>query len=179
MAIITRIIDKISNFFGYLSGAAMVLGAAFILAEIVARSVFGATLYITYEYTGYLMVATTLFGLAYTLKEKGHIRLSLIHGVVKSDKGRTILDIFAFISGIIIFSIITYATLELFMNTYASGTRSMQISRTYLAIPQFMLPLGSFVMTLQFISELLKAITKLKTGDFGSESDVESEALGR
>lgn len=179
MTAIIRIIDKISDFFGYIAGIAMVLGAVFTLAEIVARSIFGATLYITYEYTGYFMVATTLFGLAYTLKEKGHIRLSLIHSVVKSGKGRTVLDIFAFICGIIMFSILTYATFELFMNTYNSGTRSMQISRTYLAIPQFMLPLGSLMMTLQFISELLKAIMRFKTGDFDVETDAETEALGR
>lgn len=176
---VIRIVDKISDFFGLISGIAIVLGAAFILAEILARSLFNSTLYITYEYTGYLMVATTLFGLAYTLKEKGHIRLSLIHSVVKTPKGRTILDIFAFICGFIIFAIITYATFEFFWNTYTSGTRSMQISRTYLAIPQFLLPLGSFLMTLQFVSEFLKAIKKLKKGELEVESDVESEALGR
>lgn len=41
-----------------------------ICAEIVLRSVFDRTLYITDEYSGYLMCGLTFCALAYTLREK-------------------------------------------------------------------------------------------------------------
>ena len=179
MSIIIRIIDKISDVFGIVAGLTMIMGVGLILTEILVRSFFGGSIYITHEYTGYFMVAITLFGLAYTLKEKGHIRLTLLHKVVKPGKGRTILDIYAFICGFIIFAIITYATLAFFLDTYAKGTRSMQITKTYLAIPQFIMPLGSFILSLQFIAEILKSIIKLRTGEFDEDEDAESESLGR
>jgi|SRR5699024_1520337 len=179
MAAIVRIIDKISNAFGLIAGITMILGVVLVLTEVVVRSIFDSTIYITQEYTAYFMVAITFFGLAYTLKEKGHIRLTFLHKIVKPGKGRTILDIYAFICGFVIFAIITYATFDFFLSTYAAGTRSMQITKTYLAIPQFAMPLGSFIITLQFIAEILKSIIKLQTGDYDDDEDAESEALGR
>ncbi len=179
MTVIIRIIDKISNIFGVIAGLTMILGVVLVLTEVVVRSLFDSTIYITQEYTGYFMVAITLLGLAYTLKEKGHIRLTFLHKVVKPGKARTILDIYAFVCGLVIFSIITYATFNFFLGTYASGTRSMQITKTYLAIPQFAMPLGSFIISLQFIAEILKSLVKFQTGNFDEDDDAESEALGR
>lgn len=179
MTAIVRIIDKVSNAFGLIAGITMILGVVLVLTEVFVRSVFDSTIYITQEYTAYFMVAITFFGLAYTLKEKGHIRLTFLHKIVKPGKGRTILDIYAFICGFVIFAIITYATFDFFLSTYATGTRSMQITKTYLAIPQFAMPLGSFIITLQFIAEILKSIIKLQTDDYNDDEDAESEALGR
>lgn len=179
MNVVIRFIDRISNAFGLIAGFAMVIGVILVLTEVLVRSLFNGTIYITQEYTGYLMVAITLFGLAYTLKEKGHIRLTFLHKVAKPGKIRAILDIYAFLCGLVIFSVITYATFDFFMGTYEAGTRSMQITKTYLAIPQFAMPLGAFIISLQFVSEILKSIVQLKTGEFDEDEDPESEALGR
>jgi TRAP-type C4-dicarboxylate transport system permease small subunit len=54
----------------------------------------------------------------------------------------------------------------------------MQISGTPLAIPQFFLPAGSFIMMVQFIAEFFKSLRLLKEGDYKSVPE-ESEALGR
>lgn len=179
MTAIIRVIDKVSSAFGIIAGFTMIFAVILILTEVIVRTVFNSTIYITQEYTGYFMVAITLFGLAYTLKEKGHIRLTFLHKIIKPGRGRTILDIYAFICGLIIFIILTYATTNFFLSTYQSGTTSMHITKTHLAIPQFALPLGTFIMTLQFLSEILKSIIKLQTGEFDEEEDPETEALGR
>ncbi|HLQ72750.1 MAG TPA: TRAP transporter small permease [Bacillota bacterium] len=180
MQLVIKAIDKTTTFFGMLSGIAMVLGTLLVIAEIVARSVFSSTLYITQEYSGYLMVAITMFGIAYTLKENGHIRLTFLNKVFKGGKSKAFIDMYAFLCGFIIFAIITYATFKFFNGTFQAGTRSMQITKTYLAIPQFMLPFGSLLMTLQFLSEFLKTILKIKNKDYDDEEDEDSvELLGR
>ena len=176
-----RIIDKLSGLFGIMAGFLMLIGVMLTLTEVVMRSIFNSTIYITQEYSGYFMAAITFFGLAYTLKEKGHIRLTFMHRIIKPGKGRVILDMYTFILGLLIFAVVTYATFNFFLGSLKSGTQSLQITKTYLAIPQAVMPLGSLLITLQFLSEILKSIVRLQTGDFTEldEDQVEAEVLGR
>jgi TRAP-type C4-dicarboxylate transport system permease small subunit len=175
---VSKAIDKLSQLFGIISGVIMLCGVILVIAEILARTLFDSTLYITEEYTAYFMVAITFLGLAYTLKEKGHIRMVFLHNIVKGGKARAYLDLYSFVVGLIIFFIITVVSTEFFWDSIVSGSRSMQISKTYLAIPQFAMPLGSLLITLQFASELIKTVLKLRTGEFG-DGEVESKELGR
>lgn len=172
-----RLIDRISQFFGRIAGIMMLVGVTMVLTEVVLRTLFDKTLYITEEYTGYLMVGVTFLGLAYTLKEKGHIRMVFLHKLVKG-KARAFLDIYSFIIGFAVFSVITKSTFSFFWDSVVYQSRSMQISETYLAIPQSMIPLGSFIITLQFAAELMRAIIKFRSGVM-EDDEVESEALGR
>ncbi|MDW7675308.1 MAG: TRAP transporter small permease, partial [Bacillota bacterium] len=149
---------------GRIAGIGMLFGVSLVLAEVIARSVFDETLYITQEYTAYLMVAITFLGLAYALKEGTHIRMAFLHKILK---GRSIifLDIYALTIGLVIFILITVSTANFFWDSVISQSRSMHVSKTYLAIPQFFMPLGSFVMVLQFTAEILRSILKLRTGE--------------
>lgn len=173
-----RVIDRISHYFGILAGIFILLGVVLVVAEIVLRNIFNSTLYITQEYTAYFMVAITFFGLAFTLKEKGHIRLEFLQKLAKAGKARGLLEIYAFTIGFVLFAVITYTTAGFFWDSVVQGTRSMQLSKTYLAIPRAAMPLGSLVVTLQFAAEIARTIIKIRTGvikeDVGS-----SEALGR
>jgi TRAP-type C4-dicarboxylate transport system permease small subunit len=175
---VAQVIDQLSAFFGRMSGILMIFGVVLIIAEIVVRVVFGSTLYITEEYTAYLMVSVTFLGLAYTLKEKGHIRMVFLHKLIKGGKGRTFLDLYSFLVGFIVFVLITFTTFNYFWDSVISGTRSMQISKTYLAIPQFAMPLGSLLITLQFASEFIKSVIRLRGGEMDIE-EAESQTLGR
>lgn len=178
MNYIIRMIDRLTGAFGIIAGLFMVLSVVLVMIEIVMRSVFNSTIYITQEYSGYFMVAITFFGLAYTLKEKGHIRLTFLHRFVKVGIGRAILEIIVSFIGLIIFIIILKATWDLFISSFENGSRSMQLTKTYLAIPQFAMPLGSLLICLQFVSEICKQILKIKTGEY-AEDDDGNEALGR
>ncbi|AOV07387.1 TRAP transporter small permease subunit [Sporosarcina ureilytica] len=174
-----RTIDATSQFFGILAGIFIMAGVVLVVAELVVRNIFNGTLYITQEYTAYFMVATTFFGLAYTLKESGHIRLEFLYRVVQSGKSRALLEIYALLVGLILFIIITYTTTDFFLDAVASDKRSMQISKTMLAIPQFAMPLGSLLISLQFTAEIAKCILQIKTNDYGKMQEEEIDILGR
>lgn len=172
-----RLCDRLSAVFGVIAGGMMLLGLLLILTEIVIRTLFSMTLYITEEYTGYLMVGITFLALAYTLRERGHIRMVFLHKVLKG-KARIFLDIYSFAVGLVFSAILTFTTYNLFWDSVVSQTRSMQISETYLAIPQSFMPLGCLVLTIQFAAELGRSIIKLRRGEV-AEGDIESGALGR
>lgn len=155
-------INRLSDFGGYLSGAMMVVGLSLVIIEILVRGLFVKTLYITEEYTGYLMAGLTYFALGYTLKEDGHIRMTfLLH--VLSKRNCILLEIVCFTIGLLFSTLLTYLTFGLFWDSVLSGTRAMSISETPLAVPQALLPVGSLIMTLQFVSELAKRFNSLKS----------------
>lgn len=172
-----KLVDRINQGTGIITGFMMILATVMVLLEIITRTVFSKTLYITEEYTGYLMVGITFVGLAFTLKEKGHIRMTFLQTVLKG-KARMYLEMYALTVGLLFFIVITYTTAGFFWDSVVSQTRSMQISSTYIAIPQFFMPLGSFLMTMQLIAELMRSIVNVKSGQIDTE-DKDAMALGR
>lgn len=171
----TKIIDRISDFFGFAAGVMILFGFVIVLIEIVLRTFFTKTLYITNEYSAYMTAGITFFGLAYTLKEGGHIRMTFLHSMLKG-KSVIILDIIVFIIGVLFFSMITFITARFAIGSYLIGSHSMQITRTLLWIPQSLLPIGSGVMVLQLIGGILKSITDLKTGNW-KKREVETRTV--
>ncbi len=147
--------DKLSDFGGSLSGIMMFIGLVLVVLEILVRGFFSGTLYITEEYTGYLMAGLTYVALGYTLKEKGHIRMTFLLTYL-SERKRLVLEMVCFAIGFAFSVGLTYVTFIFFLDSLISGSRSMQVSGTPLAIPQFFLPFGAFIMTFQFLAEFLK-----------------------
>lgn len=172
-----RLMDKLSDLGGILSGIMICAGVLLVTAEIVMRSVFSQTLYITEEYSGYLMAALTFLALGYTLRHRAHIRMTFLQHAI-SEKRRLQLDMVCFVFGFVFCALLTWVTFLFFWDSVVSETKSMQISETPLAIPQFFLPAGSFMMMVQFIAEFFKSLRLLKEGDYKSVPE-ESEALGR
>ena len=173
-----RVIDNISGICGGLAGFMLCAGLALTAIEIVLRGAMNSTLFITDEYSGYLMCGMTFCGLSYTLREKGHIRMTFIHKVVSS-KGREYLDLVCYGVGALFCAGITCFTWALFWDSVATGSQSMQISETYLAIPQFFMPFGALIMTLQFLAEFLKTILVIKDDTAGLTIHEEITDLGR
>lgn len=173
-----RTIDGLSGLMGGLAGIMLCIGLVLTCGEILLRTAFDRTLYITDEYSGYLMCGLTFCALSYTLKEKGHIRMTLIHGLIK-DRKRDYLDTICFLVGGIFSAFLTLYTWDLFRDSVATGSQSMQISATYLAIPQFFMPFGAGVLTLQFFSEFLKSLLILRGDTAGLVLREEIKDLGR
>ena len=172
-----RFCDRLSHLTGVISGIIMILSTVLVLAEIIVRTAFDKTLYITEEYSGYLMAIMTFMSLAYTLRDKSHIRMMFMHTLAKG-KGKVYVDILAFSIGFLFCLLLTYTTADFFWDSIATQSRSMQISQTYLAIPQFFMPLGLLILTLQFAGEVVRSALILKSGNF-EQIEAESSTLGR
>ena len=69
-------------------------------------------------------------------------------------------------------------TWEFFWDSVVSESQSMQISETYLAIPQAFLPVGSLLLTLQFAAEFLKGFALLRRDTEGLRILEEADDLG-
>ena len=171
-------IDRLSGIGGWSAGILMTISLLLALSEISIRTFFGGTLYIADEYSGYLMAALTLCGLAYTLRERGHIRMMFLVHVLKGKK-KTIYNMICLAVGFIFCIGMACFTGEFFWDSVVSESQSMQLSETYLAIPQVFLPLGSILLALQFLAEFLKGIAVLRKDTEGLNIFEEVDELGR
>ena len=149
-----------------------------VAAEIVYRSGFSKTLYITDEYCGYMMTMVTFCGLAYTLRERGHIRIMILPHFIKGRRG-VIFNMICFVAGFVFCMAFTWFTFVFFWDSVVNGSRSMHVSETYLAIPQFFMPFGALLMTIQFLAEFLKAAATLRGDTEGLRILEETDDLGR
>jgi TRAP-type C4-dicarboxylate transport system permease small subunit len=171
-------IDRLSGFGGWAAGSMMSVALLIVVAEIVTRSVFGKTLYISDEYSGYLMAMLTFFGLAYTLRERGHIRMMFLLHVLKGRR-KVIYNMACMAVGFLFCLGLIWFTGEFFWDSLVNQSQSMQITETYLAIPQAFLPVGSFFLLLQFVAEFLKGLAILRQDAAGLRILEESDELGR
>lgn len=175
---VIRFIDALSGLGGWTAAVMTVAALLLTVTEIVYRSVFSRTIYVSDEYTGYLMAMLTFCGLAYTLRERGHIRMMLLPHHLKGNK-RTVFNMVCHIVGLLFGIALTYYTFDFFWDSYVNQSRSMQVSETYLAIPQVFMPFGSALLTLQFLGEFLKGIAVLRGDTAGLRIMEEADDLGR
>jgi len=84
-----------------------------------------------------------------------------------------------FVVGFLFCAALTAFTGEFFWDSVVNETQSMQISETYLAIPQAFLPIGALLMTLQFAAEFLKGLAVLRGDTEGLRILEETDDLGR
>jgi TRAP-type C4-dicarboxylate transport system permease small subunit len=152
-----RAIEKLNGLLGFLAGVCIACGAVLIVVEIAFRIALGKSMQVTDEYTGYLMALSSFMGLGYVEMKGGHIRMDLID-MLKSRCPKLIraLRIFSYVIAILFAAYITVVCWRLFRRSFVSGERSMQISQTALALPQFFLPLGAAALLLQYLCNLYK-----------------------
>lgn len=146
-----KICRRVNLVAGYLSGLCVCAATLLILTEIIVRSTTSYTLYISDEYTGYLMAAASMLGLGFVEREHGHIRMDLID-LLKEKFPRFLraLKCLAYCASILVALYLCYVTFEVFSKSFVNGTRSMQISATRLWIPQIFLPLGAVFLAVQY-----------------------------
>ncbi|MCU0584578.1 MAG: TRAP transporter small permease, partial [Desulfobacterales bacterium] len=173
-----RAVHAFSGFGGWLAVIMICLALGLALAEILARSLLNRTLYITEEYSGYLMCTLTFSSLAYTLRERGHIRMVFVLRAL-SDQGRHFLNLACHTVGLLFGLGFTYFCSLFFWDSVVSGSQSMQVSETYLAIPQVFMPLGALMLTLQFLGEVMKDILLIRGDTAGLTLAQEADDLGR
>jgi TRAP-type C4-dicarboxylate transport system permease small subunit len=73
----------------------------------------------------------------------------------------------------------TWFTFDFFWDSVENESTSMHVSETYLAIPQFFMPFGALLMTMQFLAEFLKAVAILREDTEGLRILEETDELGR
>ncbi|PVU72069.1 TRAP transporter small permease [Acidilobus sp. SCGC AC-742_E15] len=154
---IIKLADKLSNISAYLSGILMVLIVILITFEIFLRAFFNTSTLIADEYSAYFFVGVVMLGLAYTLKENSHIRITLISSRLNK-KINKYLDLSVTLIAVLICSFLLYHSILMAYDTYSLEMTADTIAETPLYLPQLFLPIGFFVFDLQLISYFIRRL---------------------
>lgn len=139
----------------------MVFGQTY---EVILRYVFGKSTGIMDEIVSQGLVGIIVTGIGYTMKEDGHVRITIL-----TDRVPSFLRQFLFLAGMILGLVVCLlAAYFLFfeaLDSYRNQVRSLSPLNTLLYIPQTALGFGFFVLAweqLKEIKESFQQITKKK-----------------
>jgi TRAP-type transport system small permease protein len=163
------IIEKITKVGGLISAACIVAMVLLILVETLLRLFLERSLFIAEEFSAYLMANFVMLGLAYTLREGGHIRVNILLSRLKG-VGRTACELMGCLVGCAVFVLLTWELWSIMFDNFVTNQRSMNITQTPIFLPQIGLVVGSALMVMQMAAEALKRILKLSDVSAGNES---------
>lgn len=149
------LIEWLSTGGAFLSAIFMVLIVVLIAVEIVLRSVFNVSTLISDEYSAYFFVGVVLLGLAYTFKEEGHIKITLVTSVL-GRRGQAVLDILSTVMAVAVTTFALYYASVMVYDSWSLGMRADSISETPIYLSQLAIPVGLFMFDLQLVARLLK-----------------------
>ena len=155
-------VENITDWIARISAVMLGLMTILILVEIALWNVFQKTTLIADEYSAYGLAAIIFLGSGYCLKEKGHIRITLLHGFLP-DKISQILTV---ISSGVATGFMAYLWWYLFLmvkSTHRYGSTSGTLTDTPLWIPQSIMLIGATSFLLQLAATTFKTFQVIGT----------------
>lgn len=159
-------LDAISTWSGKTVAWLIVPMVLSLVYEVVARYGFNSPTEWAYDITYMLYGALFMVGAAYTLQQQGHIRTDLFYGAW-SPRRQGLVDavcyILFFFPGMIAFLVVGW---DFFATSFAQNERVVVSSWMPVIYPlKFVIPLATALLLLQGLSELIKSLRAVVTGE--------------
>jgi TRAP-type C4-dicarboxylate transport system permease small subunit len=148
-----RCLDALYDGAAALAAVFMVLLLVMVLLSIVGRQLH-FNLPGVDAYAGYMMAATGFLALAHTLKKDEHIRVTLLIGALKGHWKRGF-EIWALFAATLLALLAAFYSSKLAWQSYAFHDISTSNDATPLWLPQLTMALGTVVLAIAFIDELV------------------------
>lgn len=155
-----RTVAALSTLAGWCSAAMIVAAVAITCQMIFIRFILnGSTVWQT-EAVIYLAIASTLIGLPFVQRLRGHVNVDLVP-LSLSPKGRYVMAIFTLSLSIVMVGVILFYSYEHWHLTYKKGWKSDTVWGVRLWIPYLALPVGFGLFLLQLIADLVAIVLKI------------------
>lgn len=161
MRALLRLIERLSGASGEATAWLVVPLIAATAYDVVARYAFNAPTQWAYE-VGYMMMGThALLGMAYTLRERGHIRIEAFTEKL-SPTSKAIVDLAGYLIVLPCLCWVTWSLWDYWMSAFRSGELSGQSAWNPVIWPFRLIFFIAFVLLcLQILAEMIKAILYL------------------
>jgi len=151
-----RTLDRLYDAAAALAAVAMVLLLVMVLLSIVSRQV-GFNVPGIDAYAGYMMAAAGFLALAHTLKRGEHSRVTLLLGALHGTK-RHALEIWALAAAALLAALFALYSCKLAWQSHAFNDVSTSNDATPLWLPQLAMAIGTIVLAIAFVDELVLEI---------------------
>ena len=162
-------IEKLYKASGYLSGFCIITIVLIILAQIIGR-LLGFIVPSAEDFSGYALAASTFFGLAYTFRQGGHIRVTLLIQHLP-EKLRYFQELFILVGALLLMVFLTYSCAYMVWESYDFE----EVSYGYIAIPLWIPQLPMAIGALAFTLAIFHSLVELLTGKTLSYREHENE----
>ncbi len=160
----TRLIENLSDWIARISAVMLGLMTILILVEIFLWNIFTKTTLIADEYCAYGLAAIIFLGAGYCLKERGHIRITLVLGFLPEKLSRII----TFAATGVTTAFMGYLWWYLFKMVGATvryNSTSGTLTNTPLWIPQTLMLIGAACFLIQLFATTIKTYQAIGTGE--------------
>jgi TRAP-type C4-dicarboxylate transport system permease small subunit len=154
-----RFVHSLSRLCGTVATLLLISAIMAIIHMVVQRYIFNLTTSWQTEYVIYALAGATFIGSPFVLLEKGHVNVELLPYYL-GPKGKLILAIICSVLSlmfcIVIFILSCEVWLDAYVNNHTTGTLwNAALWKLYIS-----LPIGFFVMILQYVADIVSLITK-------------------
>lgn len=157
-----KAVAMLSTVCGWVSAAMVVAAVAITCQMIFIRFVLnGSTIWQT-EAVIYLVIASTLIGLPYVQRLRGHVNVDLVPLALKG-RARAALALVVLVASIAVVALMFWYGLEFWLFAYERGWKSDTVWGVRLWIPYLALPAGFALLLLQLVADLVAVVLKVDT----------------
>lgn len=156
-----KLIDRLAIYSGYIAGIAVLLICLLVLAEVGSRTLFNRSTLIADEICGYLNVVVVFFGLVFTLKNEGFIRVEALYRRFRGRVKRTA-DLYNLAASLIYFIVLLAYMTKYVWYSYINNMISENYLEVPLYIPEIVILIGLVLAILYLISSIILLIREEK-----------------
>ena len=164
MNTLVRLIENLSNWVARISAVMLGLMTLLILAEIFLWNTFKKTTLIADEYCAYGLAAIIFLGAGYCLKERGHIRITLVLGFLPQKLSRIITCVATGVTTVFM-GYLWWYLLKMVQSAVKYNSTSGTLTNTPLWIPQTLMLIGAACFFLQLFATTFKTYQAIETGE--------------
>jgi TRAP-type C4-dicarboxylate transport system permease small subunit len=155
-AMISKFLDRLFTWSGYLAGVFLVTIAIIVVAQIVVR-LFNQQIPSADEFAGYCLAASSFLGLAYSFRSGSHIRVTLLTDRLSTQVQR-ILMLLVLTFTIIMIAVWAYNSLSMVYESWKFKDMSTGILKYPIWIPQLSMGIGVTLFCLAIIEDLVNVM---------------------
>ncbi len=163
---LVRLTETLSDWMAGISAVMLALMTILILIEILLWNTMSKTTLIADEYSAYGLAAIIFMGAGYCLKEKGHIRITLILGFLPKRVADTVTFLATAITTVFM-GYLWWYLLKMVQSTIRYNSTSGTLTQTPLWVPQTLMLVGAACFLLQFVGTTVKTLMAI-----GKEEEV-------
>lgn len=157
---LNRALGWLVNSSAFGAASIVVILMAMVVADIFGRKVLNKPVPMSYEVGAFMLVFIVFMGLAYSQRQKSHIRVEILT-LRMPPKIRAAMDLFAYTLGIAIYGLIFYETFKWSYHSYEIGEYVAGLVNIPKWPSQFAVAFGALLISLQFISDWIYRVVDL------------------
>ena len=153
-----QVLGWVVNTSAFGAASIVVILMVMVVADIFGRKVLNKPVPMSYEVGAFMLVFIVFMGLAYSQRQKAHIRVEILT-LRMPPKTRAVMDLVAYTLGIAIYGMIFYQTFKWSYHSFEIGEYVAGLINIPKWPSQFAMVFGALLVSLQFLSDWVNRLS--------------------